>query len=56
MIEQLLVAKCWLQKYILKDKTQIDINDKFANIENTMRVNIMNIELADIDPIDMEFL
>ena len=56
MIEQLLVAKCWLRKRIPKEKVQIDVNDEFANIENNMEVEIIDIELADIDPIDTEFL
>ena len=56
MIEQLLVAKCWLRKRIPKEKVQIDVNDEFANIENNMEVEIIDMELADIDPMDTEFL
>ena len=39
-----------------KKKGQSDADDKFANIENNMGVDIIDMELADIDPMDMEFL
>ena len=46
MIEQLLVAKCWLRKRIPEEKAQIDAdaNNEFANIENNTGVNIIDME------------
>ena len=45
MIEQLLVAKCWLRKRISEEKAQIDADDEFTNIENNTGVNIIDMEL-----------
>ena len=54
MIEQLLVAKCWLRKRIPEEKAQIDVDDE--PMEFATGVDIMHMELADIDPMDTEFL